>query len=106
MKVIRYEDSQGAVRYASLQADGSARQIVGDILGAYSVTADRAQVGKLLAPVAPAAIFGIGLNYRRHAEEGKAALPQYPVVFMKNPAAVQHPGDAIGALTNPVAEEP
>jgi 2-keto-4-pentenoate hydratase/2-oxohepta-3-ene-1,7-dioic acid hydratase in catechol pathway len=52
-------------------------------------------VEKLLAPVAPAAFFCIGLNYRRHAEEGKAQLPQFPVLFMKNPAAVQNPGDPI-----------
>jgi len=52
-------------------------------------------VQKLLAPVAPVALFCIGLNYRRHAEEGKAPIPAYPVLFMKNPAAVQNPGDPI-----------
>jgi 2-keto-4-pentenoate hydratase/2-oxohepta-3-ene-1,7-dioic acid hydratase in catechol pathway len=37
----------------------------------------------------------IGLNYRRHAEEGKAAIPQFPVVFLKTTTAVQNPGDPI-----------
>jgi 2-keto-4-pentenoate hydratase/2-oxohepta-3-ene-1,7-dioic acid hydratase in catechol pathway len=41
---------------------------------------------KLLAPVTPLAFFCIGLNYRRHAEEGKAPIPQFPVLFMKTPA--------------------
>ncbi|HNR70326.1 MAG TPA: fumarylacetoacetate hydrolase family protein [Verrucomicrobiota bacterium] len=95
MQIIRYEDPQGAVRYAARQPDGSARQIAGDILGAYEVTPTPARVKKLLAPVAPVALFCIGLNYRRHAEEGKAALPAFPVLFMKSPAAVQNPGDPI-----------
>ena len=95
MRIIRYQDPQGAPRYAAQQPDGSARQIVGDIFAAYEVTKEPAQVKKLLAPVAPVAFFCIGLNYRRHAEEGKAPLPQFPVLFMKSPAAVQHPGEPI-----------
>ena len=37
----------------------------------------------------------IGLNYRKHADEGGAAYPEHPVVFMKMPSAVQNPGDPI-----------
>lgn len=36
----------------------------------------------------PPAIFCIGLNYREHARETGASLPEFPVIFMKNPAAV------------------
>jgi len=95
MKIIRYQDSQGSIHYAAQQPDGAALQIVGDIFGAYEVTKQPAQVKKLLAPIAPTAFFCIGLNYRRHAEEGKAPIPQFPVLFMKSPAAVQNPGDPI-----------
>jgi 2-keto-4-pentenoate hydratase/2-oxohepta-3-ene-1,7-dioic acid hydratase in catechol pathway len=95
MRIIRYQDPQGAVGYAAQQPDGSARQIAGDIFGAYEVTGEPARVQKLLAPVAPVAFFCIGLNYRRHAEEGKATIPPFPVLFMKSPAAVQNPGDPI-----------
>ncbi len=49
----------------------------------------------MLAPVVPAQIIGIGLNYRKHAEETGAKLPEFPIVFFKNRAAVQNPGDAI-----------
>jgi 2-keto-4-pentenoate hydratase/2-oxohepta-3-ene-1,7-dioic acid hydratase in catechol pathway len=45
--------------------------------------------------VAPPAVLCIGLNYRRHALETHAAIPDYPVLFMKNPSAVQNPGDPI-----------
>ncbi len=95
MRIIRYQNSQGATHYAAQQPDGSARQIVGDIFGAYEVTDELVRVEKLLAPVAPVAFFCIGLNYRRHAEEAKAPIPEFPVVFMKSPAAVQNPGDPI-----------
>jgi 2-keto-4-pentenoate hydratase/2-oxohepta-3-ene-1,7-dioic acid hydratase in catechol pathway len=95
MKIIRYQDPQGVTRYASQRPDGSAVEIEGDILGKYSATSRPAQVAKLLAPVQPTAILCIGLNYRKHAEEGKAKIPEWPVLFMKSPGAVQNPGDPI-----------
>jgi 2-keto-4-pentenoate hydratase/2-oxohepta-3-ene-1,7-dioic acid hydratase in catechol pathway len=95
VKIIRFQDSCGEIRFGASQADGSAKLIEGDIFGDYLATDRRADVHKLLSPIAPTNIFCIGLNYRRHAEEGKAAIPQFPVVFMKNTAAVQNPGDPI-----------
>jgi len=53
------------------------------------------QGAKLLAPVEPIAIFAIGLNYRQHAVETNAPLPDFPVLFMKNIASLQHPGEPI-----------
>ena len=41
------------------------------------------------------AIFCIGLNYRRHAEETKAKIPEFPIVFMKSPASVIQNGEPI-----------
>ena len=95
MKLIRYENSEGNVRYGSLQADGSALEIEGDVFGRFSLTNRSANVRKLLAPVAPTNLLCIGLNYRRHAEEGKAKIPEYPVLFMKATSAVQNPNDPI-----------
>jgi len=95
MKLIRYQDPQGAVRFGSQQADGSAVEIDGDIFGKFAATSRKAQVAKLLAPVQPTALLCIGLNYRKHAEEGKAKIPEWPVLFMKSPGAVQNPGDPI-----------
>ncbi len=95
MKIIRYADGAGATHHAAEQPDGSARKIAGDIFGDFEVTAEPAEIRRLLTPIEPAAILCIGLNYRRHAEETGAPLPGFPVLFMKQPAARQHPGGPI-----------
>ena len=95
MKIIRYIDSQGHSGHAAQQPDGTALEIEGNLFGDFKVTDRRADVSKLLAPIQPVAIVCIGLNYRFHAEETKAAIPQHPVVFMKLPNVVQHPGEPI-----------
>jgi 2-keto-4-pentenoate hydratase/2-oxohepta-3-ene-1,7-dioic acid hydratase in catechol pathway len=43
----------------------------------------------------PSAILCIGLNYRKHAEETGAKIPEDPVLFMKTPSALQNPGGPI-----------
>src|SRR5262245_10305173 len=105
MKIIRYQDSRGNVGHALSQADGIALKLAGNIFDSPSITTERADVAKLLAPIEPAAIVCIGLNYRKHAEETKAKLPQFPVVFFKNPASVQNPGDAIQLPTHLKSDE-
>ncbi len=95
MRIIRYLDAQGRVGFAAELPDGSARNISGTFPGDWRVTDKRADVRKLLAPVAPVAIFAIGLNYRQHAAETHAPIPEFPVLFMKNIAAVQNPNDPI-----------
>ena len=95
MKIIRYADAEGRAGYAALQSDGSALRIEGDVLGEHRVTSEPARVTKLLAPIEPPALLCIGLNYRRHAEESGAKLPDHPVLFMKSPGAVQNPNDPI-----------
>jgi 2-keto-4-pentenoate hydratase/2-oxohepta-3-ene-1,7-dioic acid hydratase in catechol pathway len=95
MKIIRFQDAAGNTAHAELQPDGSALRIEGDVFGEFRVTDEVAHVHKLLAPVSPGAFLCIGWNYRLHAEETQAKLPQFPVVFMKAPNALQHPGEAI-----------
>lgn len=95
MKIIRYLDSAGHVHFGCEQADGSALRIAGDIYGAHRVTTERADVRKLLAPIVPTQILCIGLNYRQHAEETKAKIPERPILFVKGINALQNPGDPI-----------
>lgn len=95
MKIIRYSDPAGRISHAAQQADGSALVIEGDIFGKHTVTQQKAEVAKILSPIQPVAIVCIGLNYKFHAEETNAPIPQNPVVFMKLPNVVQNPGDPI-----------
>jgi 2-keto-4-pentenoate hydratase/2-oxohepta-3-ene-1,7-dioic acid hydratase in catechol pathway len=60
-----------------------------------SDTGQAADVARQLAPLVPVDILCIGLNYRKHAEEGGKPLPESPVLFMKNVGALQHPGEPI-----------
>ena len=52
-------------------------------------------VKKLLAPIKPVAILCIGLNFHQHAAETGLKPPKYPVLFMKNPASINNPGDPV-----------
>lgn len=94
MKIIRCLDETGRTLLASQTAEG-AFEIEGSLFDAWKVTNRKVAVRKLLAPLIPTTIFCIGLNYRKHAEESKAKIPQWPVLFMKSPASVQNPGDPI-----------
>jgi 2-keto-4-pentenoate hydratase/2-oxohepta-3-ene-1,7-dioic acid hydratase in catechol pathway len=105
MKIIRYQDPSGRVSFAARQSDGSAKQIEGDIFGKYEVTDRPAAVSKLLAPIAPAQILCIGLNYRHHAAETNAKIPEYPILFFKGINSVQNPNDPIEIPTHLKSDE-
>jgi 2-keto-4-pentenoate hydratase/2-oxohepta-3-ene-1,7-dioic acid hydratase in catechol pathway len=95
MEIIRYSNPQGTIHYGSEQPDGSSFRIDGNIYGDFEVSAERAVITKLLAPIAPAQILCIGLNYGRHADETGAKRPERPILFVKGINALQHPGDPI-----------
>jgi len=94
MKIIRHHTSHGPA-YAAIQADGSAYEIIGDIYGDYKVTQQSVKHGKILAPVVPVNILAIGLNYRKHAEEGGRGVPERPMLFLKGTNTLQNPNDPI-----------
>jgi len=61
----------------------------------FKITNERIDVMSVLAPIEPKTIYGIGLNYRKHAEETGAEIPEHPIVFLKSPTTVQDPGGPI-----------
>jgi 2-keto-4-pentenoate hydratase/2-oxohepta-3-ene-1,7-dioic acid hydratase in catechol pathway len=105
MKIIRYLDSREQIHYGAAQGDGSAIELTGELFSGLQSTDRRADVAKLLAPLAPSQILGIGLNYRRHAEETKARIPEFPVLFIKGLNSLQNPGDPIFIPTRLRSEE-
>ena len=105
MKIIRYRDSSGHSHYGAEQTDGSALRIEGDVFGTHRVTAERADCAKLLAPVVPTQILGVGLNYRHHAQESGMKAPDLPVLFVKGINTLQNPGDPILIPTHLASNE-
>jgi len=95
------------VRIARIQANGTVshalveddcfRPIEGDVFGEWK-TAGRSvpqSDAALLAPVQPPQIVAIGLNYRGHARETGAPVPQAPIVFVKTCNTIIGPGEPI-----------
>jgi 2-keto-4-pentenoate hydratase/2-oxohepta-3-ene-1,7-dioic acid hydratase in catechol pathway len=114
MKLLRVGEP-GAERPAVLDSDGIARDlsgIAGDFDPAFfaggglvrvmAAAADPARAalpaldGRVGAPIArPGKVVCIGLNYSDHAAETGAAIPERPVVFMKDPSTVAGPYDDV-----------
>ncbi len=84
MKLIRYQDAAKKTLFGNRHEDERVTRIEGDILGWFTDSGESADVVKQLAPIEPRDIICIGLNFRKHADEGKQAIPEFPVVFMKN----------------------
>lgn len=95
MKIVRYQNLSGEIEYGSLDSSGNVFKLRGDIYQKPEVTTEPAQVAKLLAPIEPVGIQCIGLNYRRHAAEANAKIPEFPVLFVKGINTVQNPNDPI-----------
>ncbi|AHF92761.1 5-carboxymethyl-2-hydroxymuconate isomerase [Opitutaceae bacterium TAV5] len=105
MKIIRYRDSHDQIHFGSLKADGSAERLTGDLYGELAPTGERADVAKLLAPLVPAGILCIGLNYKHHAAESGARVPEIPILFVKGNNTLQNPGDPIEIPTHLRSDE-
>lgn len=94
MRYLRHLTPDGPA-WAALTADGDTRAVAGDLFGEFEVTGEHVTPTRVLSPVAPTQIIGIGLNYRRHAAEGGKPVPERPMWFMKTVSSLQHPGDPI-----------
>ncbi len=91
MKIIRFLDDRGEIRFGEPTGGHQARLIRGDLCGQFDVTDESVTVAKRLAPVDPPNVFAIGLNYKAHADESGAAYPERPVIFLKATTAVTTP---------------
>ncbi len=95
MKICRVQLSDDTISLAQLHDSGVVTRLQGDLYGALTDTGEALSSYRLLAPLQPSNILCIGLNYRKHAEEGKSAIPENPVLFIKINSAVQNPGEPI-----------
>jgi len=96
MKIYRVRDTARHVRMATSEDGKSFFGLSGDLsCGEMKITNERVEVAALLAPVEPPTIYAVGLNYRKHAEETGAKIPEYPVIFLKSSTCIQDPGEPI-----------
>jgi 2-keto-4-pentenoate hydratase/2-oxohepta-3-ene-1,7-dioic acid hydratase in catechol pathway len=87
--------SDGEFGSCPIQAIARHRELPGVSLtgGAATGTLETAALGP---PVpTPSKIFGIGLNYRAHAEESNMEIPTVPLVFAKFPSCISGPHDDV-----------
>ncbi len=95
MKIVRFIDEEGQERLGCDPRDGGAELLRGEMFGALTPTGQRASIQRLLAPIKPPNIYGIGLNYREHVRQFGAEMPELPVMFMKPTTSIANPGEAI-----------
>jgi 2-keto-4-pentenoate hydratase/2-oxohepta-3-ene-1,7-dioic acid hydratase in catechol pathway len=95
MKIVRYLDSFSKTHFGILHPDDSVERCEGTPYDRLTPTGEKAEIRTLLTPIEPQQIIGIGLNYRKHAEETGKAAPERPVMFVKGVNTAQHPGAPI-----------
>jgi 2-keto-4-pentenoate hydratase/2-oxohepta-3-ene-1,7-dioic acid hydratase in catechol pathway len=95
MKFTRFV--HGSEIYTGVIAEGKIRVIEGEIFGDWTYTDKTFSVTevKLLAPLEPKHIIGIGANYVAKPEDRPSELPAIPVFFFKPSSSVIGPEDEI-----------
>ena len=99
MRIARYSHD-GLVRYGVvegtevLELPGHPFAVAGEPLTTTGTVHDLDAV-RLLAPVIPSKIIGIGKNYADHAAEMGGPAPEQPLMFLKPTTALIGPDDAI-----------
>lgn len=95
MKIVRFAVDR-KVRYGILSGE-SIQAIEGTPFRYIKPAGGRYQLSqvKLLSPCQPSKVVAVGLNYRSHAKEVNAPLPDAPLIFLKPSTAVIGPEDNI-----------
>jgi 2-keto-4-pentenoate hydratase/2-oxohepta-3-ene-1,7-dioic acid hydratase in catechol pathway len=96
VKAVRFVNPEGETRIGALSEDGTITDagaagpqgfvpttLAWDALAQANGPTYGAEGVKLLHPVVPNKLIGIGLNYRSHAEESQLDIPSVPVIFAK-----------------------
>lgn len=95
MKFIRFE--KDSTNYIGVLQEENVRVVEGNIFSNWQYTGTSFSINevKLLAPLVPNQIIGIGANYVSNQEELPSELPEIPVFFFKPTSSVIGPEDEI-----------
>jgi len=94
VKILRFE-KDGSISFGVLDPkSGEIREIVGQPFDGIRFAGNMHRLAevRLLAPVVPSKIVAVGLNYKDHAREMGKKIPEEPLLFLKAPSALNHPG--------------
>lgn len=96
MKILRYETIDGP-RFGALENGGGIRVLEGSPFGEIKLGKEVASIDdvRLLPPIEPTKVIGVGLNYVSHIEEMGLTQPSFPMLFMKPLTAIIGPSDPI-----------
>ncbi len=96
MRIIRFIDDIGQMRWGVPAGDGRAMPLAGGLFDGGAVAGSPVKIARTLSPVDPPNIIAIGRNYREHAKEMKAE-PQdaEPLIFLKATSSIIGPEDDI-----------
>jgi 2-keto-4-pentenoate hydratase/2-oxohepta-3-ene-1,7-dioic acid hydratase in catechol pathway len=84
MRFVRFQSGKESPKYGWLDGER-----VGELTAPPYSEHNRLEAGldlnkvKLLAPILPSKIIGVGRNYSEHAREQGVEIPEYPILFMK-----------------------
>ncbi|CAN5298771.1 fumarylacetoacetate hydrolase family protein [soil metagenome] len=96
MRIVRFAHAQG-MSFGTVEPDGNLAQIEGHPFGSIVHTGASFDPGdvRLLSPILPSKVIGLGRNYAEHAAELGHDVPAEPMIFLKPSTTVIGPGDAI-----------
>lgn len=96
MKIARYE-TEGRIHHGIVVDGQHIQRLRGGLFDPHVLAGalDDLAAVRLLSPLAEPRVFGVGLNYRAHAEESGKPIPEFPMLFMKPDSAVIGPDTPI-----------
>lgn len=102
-KLARFLDAGGRLGLGEVSGD-EIQPLVGDLFGETRPFGKPIALAeaRLLAPVVPSKVVGVGSNYRAHAAEMGKPVPAVPKIFLKPSTSIIGPGEPI--LVPPVTE--
>ncbi len=104
MRIARFAIPSGGVAFGAVEGEpdaGAGALTVASLadhpFGPITFTGDRFALAdvRLLAPILPSKVIGVGRNYAEHAAETGSGVPGAPLLFLKPSTSVIGPGDAI-----------
>lgn len=96
MRIVRFLNNSGEVCHGIEQPDHTANLLAQSLFESeLETTGQIVDIARRLAPIQPVNVFCVGLNYREHAEETGAVIPENPTIFMKPTTAVTDPDSPI-----------